>query len=120
MLMRHIQKAHAPAYLPPPPQVPPLNSEWAVDPDPAMTPAELVGRRVSVYWAKEAQWFRGTVTGLDGPKHVVHYDDGEELAEYLLGASPNHPRRGWRVLVPQLEAAPEGGETVEGGEVEVV
>lgn len=67
-----------------------------VEPDPLMQPAELVGKRVRIWWNAERKWFDGTVTAVAGPRHKVLYDDGEEMEETLLGSS--FPRRGWRLL----------------------
>jgi hypothetical protein len=98
-LRRHIDKNHAPLIIAPTTEQVP-QKERAQEPDPTMEPSALVGKRVSIWRSGEGQWFSGTVKDIDASgKHVIHYDDGEVLPEYLLGAS-TYPRRGWRILVP--------------------
>lgn len=42
--------------------------------------AEVVGRRVSIFWPEDDEYYSGTVSGFNGQdgKHSVLYDDGEE------------------------------------------
>jgi hypothetical protein len=61
--------------------------------------AEIVGRRVTVYWEEDKKWYDGTVKvykpadeSADGA-HVVGYDDGDEEEEQL-----HFVRTRWRFL----------------------
>ena len=47
--------------------------------------AEIVGRRVIVYWEADKRWYTGTVKSYDPveEEHVVAYDDGDQLSESL-------------------------------------
>lgn len=40
--------------------------------------AKAVGRRLKVWWPRDAAWYAGTVTSFNGrTKHTITYDDGE-------------------------------------------
>ena len=40
--------------------------------------AEVVGRRLKVWWPKDSAWYAGTITAFNGrTKHTITYDDGE-------------------------------------------
>jgi uncharacterized C2H2 Zn-finger protein len=67
-----------------------------VHPDPSLKPDDIVGKRVCVWWSGDQTWYDGTVLAYLNPAHVVHYDDGEEHAEQLMGSV--YPKRGWRLL----------------------
>ena len=45
--------------------------------------ADLVGRRIRVYWAGERKCFDGVVTEWDGEVHTVQYDDGMVCGDTL-------------------------------------
>ena len=63
--------------------------------------AEIVGRRVAVYWEGDKRWFAGMVIAYKpaDEEHVVVYDDGEKRNELLHFV---HTR--WRFLIePTIE-----------------
>ena len=62
---------------------PQLAHAGAVVEAPAVGGAELVGRRVAVFWPGEDRNFAGRVTAWVDGEHTVAYDDGEELTETL-------------------------------------
>lgn len=64
----------------------------------ASAPAELVGRRVSIWWAGDETWYEGLVrSGSGGNKYAVLYDDGE-LAEEELAPATQDAIQGWRLV----------------------
>ena len=42
--------------------------------------AEVVGRRLKVWWPADAAWYAGGVASYDGERHAIQYDDGDEEA----------------------------------------
>ena len=42
--------------------------------------AEVVGRRLKVWWPADAAWYSGGVASYDGERHAIQYDDGDEEA----------------------------------------
>ena len=67
--------------------------------------AEIVGRRVTVYWEEDKKWYDGTVKVYKpaSMSHVVKYDDGDKRHEKLHFV---HTR--WHFLVEPTSTAPEG------------
>ena len=45
----------------------------------------IIGRRVNVYWAPEATWYRGQIMDwfFATEEHLVRYDDGDQRHENL-------------------------------------
>ena len=41
--------------------------------------AEVVGRRLKVWWPADEAWYAGGVASYDGERHAIQYDDGERL-----------------------------------------
>lgn len=74
----------------------PLRKEREVWPDPAMPSEALLNKRVRVWWSDQKKWFDGIVKARVGTKHLVCYDDGDEIEEQLLGTQ--YPTRGWTLL----------------------
>ena len=70
--------------------------EVEVEPDAAMLPNDVVGKRITTWWPAEGQWFKGVVTGREKRRHVVKYDDGEVRPERLLGYGKTGVK--WRLL----------------------
>ena len=46
---------------------------------PDVVGAELVGRKIQVYWSNDKAWYEGTIKSFDtvSHKHRIRYDDGE-------------------------------------------
>ncbi len=42
--------------------------------------AEVVGRRLKVWWPADEAWYAGGVASYDGERHAIQYDDGDEEA----------------------------------------
>ena len=42
--------------------------------------AEVVGRRLKVWWPADEAWYSGGVASYDGERHAIQYDDGDEEA----------------------------------------
>jgi len=63
----------------------PIKEIWVEPNRDELLPNDLIGRRVRVWWSGEHKWFDGTVTKRKKRLHVVHYDDGDVVAERLLG-----------------------------------
>jgi hypothetical protein len=65
--------------------------------------AEIVGRRVTVYWEEDKRWYNGTVRAYKpaDEAHVVVYDDGDKRIELLHFV---HTR--WRFLIDPTSPAP--------------
>ena len=42
--------------------------------------AEVVGRRLKVWWPADEAWYAGGVASYDGERHAIAYDDGDEEA----------------------------------------
>mmetsp|Transcript_7324 Transcript_7324/g.21778 ORF Transcript_7324/g.21778 Transcript_7324/m.21778 type:complete len:2162 (-) Transcript_7324:11-6496(-) len=40
--------------------------------------AEVVGRRLKVWWPADEAWYSGGVASYDGERHAIQYDDGDE------------------------------------------
>ena len=64
--------------------------------------AEVVGRRLKVWWPADEAWYSGGVASYDGERHAIQYDDGDEEAvdlsrekfEFLEGThSPKEVKR---------------------------
>ena len=64
--------------------------------------AEVVGRRLKVWWPADEAWYAGGVASYDGERHAIQYDDGDEEAvdlskekfEFLEGThSPKEVKR---------------------------
>jgi len=78
------------AVSPPPPKLPPPQKQKkgkkdkedrdAVAAVPAPLAAEVVGRRLRVYWPLDDAWYKGRVAAYDAAsrRHRVKYDDGDE------------------------------------------
>ena len=62
---------------------PELAHAGAVAEAPTVDGAELIWRRVAVFWPGEDKNFAGRVTAWGDGEHTVAYDDGEELTETL-------------------------------------
>ena len=43
--------------------------------------AQVVGRRIALYWMGEEQWFEGEISdfNIDNGQHRVRYDDGDHM-----------------------------------------
>ena len=64
-----------------------------------MQGAELVGRRVRVYWAPEKTWYSGKIREFNPltSQHIVYYDDGDQR-KYVL----SDPLLQWELLEPAV------------------
>ena len=67
-----------------------------VDPDPAMLPNDLIGKRIRTWWPAEKQWFDGVVESREKRRHVVRYDDGEIRNERLISYGKTGAK--WKLL----------------------
>jgi hypothetical protein len=77
----------------------------AIDPPKGITNANVVGKRIRVWWPKFHEWLDGTVVNRDKKRHVVRYDfDNEEYIEKLIGYNPRVSTK-WMLLVPRDSVA---------------
>ena len=79
----------------PTPHVPFNPDEEEVDPTQDIDADNIIGKRISVYWKRYKQFYRGTVTARDKQKHVIKYDeDGDSYTAKLFGSN----RVKWKLL----------------------
>jgi len=75
-------------------------TSW-MDPPPSIKPAQLLTKRVRVYWNDYNKWFTGTVVSKAGRKHLVRYDvapDGGSDPDIQEGLTLPKKRPRYQVL----------------------
>ena len=62
-------------------------------------PMLILWRRISVYWAGERRWFKGTVTHFSYPlRYTIEYDDGDVRERNFEDLFRQNPKWKWRML----------------------
>lgn len=79
----------------PTPHIPLNPDELEVEPTPDIDADNIIGRRISVYWKRYKQYYRGAVTARDNQQHIIKYDeDGDSYSAKLFGSN----RVKWKLL----------------------